>query len=182
MDEKICPICKIRFCKPNKYSYKQWNNRVYCSSICNHNDKTYIEKLRIASIKNGNIPPNQTGKKRSIESRIKMMKPKSMEHRMNMSGEKSHLWKGGISHNPYTIDWTKTLKRSIRERDKYICQICGIEQCEETFAIHHIDYDKKNCNPINLITLCKKCHTGTNHNREKWIKYFNNLINNRKEQ
>jgi 5-methylcytosine-specific restriction endonuclease McrA len=35
-----------------------------------------------------------------------------------------------------------------------------------------IDYNKKNCNPENLITLCNKCHMKTNHNREKWIKFL----------
>ena len=38
---------------------------------------------------------------------------------------------------------------------------------------NHIDYDKKNCNSDNLITLCRSCHRKTNFNRENWIKYFN---------
>jgi hypothetical protein len=38
--------------------------------------------------------------------------------------------------------------------------------------IHHIDYDKKNCNPDNLIALCHSCHMQTNHHREFWKNYF----------
>lgn len=87
-------------------------------------------------------------------------------------GEKSHFWKGGKSFEPYTTDWTKTLKRAIRERDHYTCQIC---EKESSICVHHIDYDKKNCNPENLITLCQSCHTKTNHNRNYWINYFENL-------
>jgi len=30
--------------------------------------------------------------------------------------------------------------------------------------------DKKNCNPDNLLTLCKNCHQKTNFNRKYWIK------------
>jgi hypothetical protein len=82
--------------------------------------------------------------------------------------EKNPQWKGGKSFEPYTVDWTKTLKRSIRERDNYICQICN----QYGQFVHHIDYDKKNCSPNNLITLCNSCHTKTNKNREEWIKYF----------
>lgn len=39
--------------------------------------------------------------------------------------------------------------------------------------VHHIDYNKLNCNPNNLITLCKSCHMKTNFNREYWLDYFN---------
>lgn len=87
-------------------------------------------------------------------------------------GSKSHLWKGGISFEPYSVDWTRTLRRAIRERDHYICQICGELQGDIAFDVHHIDYDKKNCNPDNLATLCRRCHMKTNQNREYWLRYF----------
>lgn len=87
-------------------------------------------------------------------------------------GDKNINWNGGSSFAPYSVDWTKTLKRSIRERDKYICQICY----KEGNFVHHIDYNKKNCNPDNLINLCNGCHTMTNHNRDKWIEFFNKRL------
>lgn len=77
---------------------------------------------------------------------------------------------------PYSVDWTETLKRSIRERDNYTCKLCGEIQNKSTFHIHHIDYDKQNCNPNNLITLCRKCHTKTNFNRDIWTDYFKKII------
>lgn len=86
--------------------------------------------------------------------------------------EKHPQWQGGKSFEPYTLDWTETLRRSIRERDKYTCCICGKEP---SIHCHHIDYDKKNCNPDNLITLCNSCHVKTNHNRDYWIGYFKNI-------
>jgi len=85
-------------------------------------------------------------------------------------GNKSNLWKGGITNNPYPTDWTETLRRSIRERDNYICQLCSQYGNE----VHHIDYNKQNCNPNNLITLCLKCHPKTSQNRNYWYIYFNN--------
>lgn len=63
---------------------------------------------------------------------------------------------------------------TIRKWDQYTCQICGKEPA---ICVHHIDYDKLNCDPKNLITLCRKCHTKTNYNREYWENYFNNLCN-----
>ena len=99
-------------------------------------------------------------------------------HKANISesirGEKNPAWKGGISYAPYTKDWTRTLRISIRERDDYTCKICGEKQGDSAFAVHHIDYDKNNCNPDNLITLCKPCHAKTNFNRDYWINYFKN--------
>lgn len=95
-----------------------------------------------------------------------------LEYCLGKRGEKSPNWHGGKSFESYTIDWTNTLRQSIRERDKYVCQICGGTQGDRAHHVHHIDYDKKNCNPINLVTLCAICHTKTNATREKWIEYF----------
>lgn len=90
----------------------------------------------------------------------------------NLIREKNHRWLNGKSFEKYSMDWTITLKQSIRERDSYTCQICKKPQGVRRHSVHHIDYDKKNCNPNNLTTLCVRCHTGTNHNRKHWIKYF----------
>ena len=86
------------------------------------------------------------GKKRSAELKEKM--------RLANLREKSHFWKGGKSFEKYTVDWNETLKRSIRERDRYTCQLCG----GYGNLVHHKDENKKNCNPSNLITLCIHCH------------------------
>ena len=93
-------------------------------------------------------------------------------------GEKHWNWQGGKSFEPYSADWTETLKKSIRERDCYICQLCGktqieeLERIERKLAIHHINYDKKNCDPNNLITLCASCNAKVNKSRDYWINYF----------
>ena len=109
--------------------------------------------------------------------------PVTKEHRRNLSkagigkhtGSKCSFWKGGISNDPYSNDWRETLRRSIRERDRYTCQLCGLVQDDRTHSVHHIDYDKKNSNPINLITLCHKCHANTNYDREHWTTYFQEI-------
>ncbi len=87
-------------------------------------------------------------------------------------------WQGGKSFEPYSVDWTETLRISIRERDKYTCQICGKKQGDRAFSVHHIDYNKLNNNTNNLITLCINCHIKTNYNREYWTEYFKLKTNN----
>lgn len=86
-----------------------------------------------------------------------------------MKGEKNPNWEGGISFNPYPKQWTNSLKKSIRERDKHICYICK----NKGNHVHHINYNKEDCRPENLITLCSSCHIKTNHNREYWRGFFN---------
>lgn len=110
------------------------------------------EKIRVSLLGN----KNRLGDKLSEVTKLKMSEAKR--------GDKAYQWLGGKSFEPYSLDWTKTLKKSIRERDHYICQIC----LGEGIAVHHIDYNKNNCNPINLITLCRNCHAKTNHNRDYW--------------
>ena len=83
--------------------------------------------------------------------------------------EKNNSWKGGISFEPYSTDWREILKRAVRERDNYVCKICSKEQADD---VHHIDYNKKNCNLSNLITLCHQCHSKTNYKRDHWVNYF----------
>jgi 5-methylcytosine-specific restriction endonuclease McrA len=112
----------------------------------------------------------------SKKNKGKKKPPRTEEHKRkiseNNSGSKNHWWQWWKSFERYTIDWTNTLRQSIRERDKYVCKICWEKQWDTAHSVHHIDYDKKNCNPSNLITLCKSCHTKTNTNREYWINYF----------
>ena len=98
--------------------------------------------------------------------------PKMSENHRDQYGAKNSSWKGGISFEPYTTDWTESLRRTIRERDRYTCQLCGKPQGDRVHSVHHIDYDKKNCNPENLITLCCSCNTKVNSNREYWTNYF----------
>lgn len=94
-----------------------------------------------------------------------------------MSGKTGELcpnWLGGISTLPYPFDFNEELKKLIRERDNNTCQLCDKKQEESgrKLCIHHIDYDKDNCDFSNLISLCRGCHGTTNYNREHWTKVF----------
>lgn len=89
-------------------------------------------------------------------------------------GENNPNWISDRTLLLYPDDWTNDLKESIRKRDEYICQFCGICQNELNclLDVHHIDYNKDNLDPKNLISLCRSCHIKTNYNRKYWIEYF----------
>jgi len=93
------------------------------------------------------------------------------------TGQSSSNWRGGVSFEPYGIEFNNKLKEQIRKRDNYICQECGIHQDElvERLSVHHIDFNKNNNNILNLITLCRKCHSKTIcKNIEYWVDYYKN--------
>jgi len=140
-----------------KFFSKEHNKKISIALTGKIKTKEQIEKQR----------KSLTGYKHTEEAKRNM----SLAQR----GEKGSNWQGGISKQSYPVDWTNTLRRSIRERDHYTCQLCGELQGDRAHAVHHIDYNKKNCNPINLITLCIRCHLKTNYNRELWKKYFEKL-------
>ena len=119
------------------------------------------------------------GRHHSKEAKLKMRKAKigkklSEKHKRKMlekkKGERSHFWLGGISFEPYGVEFNKELKEKIRRRDNYSCQVprCKNIQNGKKFPVHHIDYDKKNNDELNLTTLCFFCHAKTNANRQYW--------------
>jgi hypothetical protein len=94
-------------------------------------------------------------------------------------GLESHLWKGGKSIVPYTLEFSRQRKREILQRDKNTCQVCGLiwDGKSERMHVHHIDSDKTNSSVFNLICLCKKCHHSVHHNRLFWESTFKYFIN-----
>ncbi len=98
---------------------------------------------------------------------------KTPESRQKISGENSGVWRGGISINPYSKEWTRALKKEIKTRDGFKCYLCGRDK---KLCVHHVDYNKLNAGKRNLITLCRKCHSKTNRNRRFWIIRFNHLF------
>ena len=146
----------------------------YCSHKCRpawNKGKTYPEitknKIRLAKL--GTVVSEAHKLKISkIAKERGFGKWNSGKRNLKISGEKNWNWQGGISFNPYSIDWTATLRRSIRERDNYTCKMCNKQQSDRAFCVHHIDYNKENSNPNNLITLCNQCHSKTNINKRYW--------------
>lgn len=89
-------------------------------------------------------------------------------HNNKFFGDNNGRWNNGSSRRGYPEAWTDNLRKQIRKRDKFICQVCK----ENGWVVHHINYNKKDNNPKNLVALCQKCHAKTNGNRKYWTQYF----------
>jgi len=148
-----------------KKGYVPWNK-----------GKKLSEKHKInlkKALKGRHSSMGMLGKKHSKETKQKMrIKHKGLN--TWSKGKKCHFWKGGISFEPYGLDFNRDLKEVIRNRDRRKCQICEKTELEnkEKLSVHHIDYNKQNNNIDNLVSLCRNCHRKTNFNRNNWIKYF----------
>jgi len=102
---------------------------------------------------------------------------KAQTGHIRMCGSNNSNWKGGIGIEPYCDAWAdKEYKADIKERDNSICMNPDCWNTSETLCLHHIDYDKKNCSPLNLITLCASCNARANFSRENHTFYYQDLM------
>ncbi len=162
-----------------KINYIPWNKNL--TNI--YSEKT-LKKMSDAQKRK---PPS------SQETRDKLSKAhkgkiKTPEHLAKIGaanrGPNNYNWKGGVKPY-YPSEWGERLRKIIRNRDNNECQMCHKtnqkSKIEEgrALAIHHIDYNKKNCFSKNLIALCTSCHTRTTigkiKNRKFWMNFFNRL-------
>ncbi len=119
---------------------------------------------------------NQVGLKISKSNKGKTPWNRGKEYEQ-VKGNKNPNWKGGISFEKYSPEFNRWLKESILKRDGHECKFDRDDSEYRSthkgrLSIHHIDYDKKNCNPENLITLCIRHNSIVNKNREHWKGYF----------
>jgi hypothetical protein len=96
---------------------------------------------------------------------------------IRQTGPGNPVWNGGTSYEPYCPIWSdKEYKKDIRLRDGNKCLNPTCNKKDSRLHIHHIDYNKKSCSPINVITLCGSCNTIANTDREWHIAWYQALM------
>ena len=130
-------------------------------------------RLATRNVKGFAGPHTEETRQKMSATRTGVLRP---GHSARMSGPGNPAWIGGLSYEPYTAEFSPALKRAIRERDGFTCQLCFAPENGRKHAIHHIDYDKKNCRGNNLITLCGACNGRVNRSRDFWTKHFQGRV------
>lgn len=170
--EKISQTKKIK-----KFRHSEENKKkISEASFKSHQKKNFgfqKENHPKTEFKKGRIS-NRKGVKHTEEAKTKMSK----NRKGKCIGKNHPNWRGGISKEFYGIEFNKELKEQIRKRDSHKCRECGHSQEELGYKlhVHHIDYNKRNNSPDNLISLCRNCHAQTIFKREDWTKYFINKL------
>jgi hypothetical protein len=138
-------------------------------------------KIKLSKALKGKLVGNKNpfyGKKHS-EKVKKQISLKNSDGRFKM--ENNPNWKGGKSFEPYCIVFTdKKWRNCIYERDKD--KFCWNPQCNgigKKECLHHIDYNKKNCDLNNIIKVCNSCNSVANFNREWWEAFYKEIMRRR---
>lgn len=177
-----CLNCGKKHYRPQ---YKLKRKRWFCGNECFIEWKKkngwitgYWKSKKMSKTHRENLSKSHLGHKVAKEVKEKLRKKNTLS--------KHPQWQGGKSFEPYGLVFNENLKEKIRQRDKYRCQEC-FRHRNELFSrtgkkyklhIHHIDYNKKNNNEQNLISLCRSCHLQTNFKRGDWTKYLQNKLHN----
>jgi hypothetical protein len=105
---------------------------------------------------------------------------KAIKQSLRMTGEGNYQWDGGHSDKLYCDIWRdKEYKNSIKERDRYKCLNPVCRKVSNILDVYHIDYNKLNCIPSNLITICRSCNVLANTDRNWHILWYRAILNNR---
>lgn len=167
--KKLSLEARMKISKANKGRFKGENHPMYEK---NHTEET---KKKISKMKKNKKLSDETKKKMSIARKERIvteeMKRKISKNNIGKNrGEKSGMWLGGISFEPYNFTFNDELKEKIKRRENNKCFICSKKN--HMLSIHHINYNKKDDSMENLVALCGSCHSATNSNRDYWIEFF----------
>ena len=168
----------IEICKECGKSFSTYHslNRSYCNRICmgKYRSKHFIGKIHPNFVnriqkecqvceKPFLITPYYLNVKKYCSRKCKAIVQSKM-----MSGDNNPSWEGGIGEKfqRWGKGFGKHLKKLVKERDNYTCQICNKRNF---LVIHHIDRISKNNDISNLQSLCRSCHISLHHKIGKAI-------------
>jgi len=164
-------------------SLAKWQDPQYQENVINGLKKSWQDPIHRETLLKAHTGWHHKEEHKIYLSKVITESWKDPAMKERRSRENCGSWHGGISYEPYSPEFNEKLKRQIRERDNYTCQICGRQCTSKTLAVHHIDYDKKHSSPDNLISLCaniageESCHAKTNNNRIYWQQILPKLVN-----
>lgn len=159
------PIVDCKICGKEFYTKPFWLKRgfgKYCSPRCQHEAR-----------KNGKIIICFICGKGVYKSRKSLNNSKSGKYFCSKSCQTK--WRNSVFIGPKHANWKdgKFAYRTVllREGIPPICKVCGTED-KRVLAVHHLDKNRGNNNPKNLIWLCHNCHFLVHHydiEREKLV-------------
>lgn len=151
---KVCQSCREeKWMRPNSVS---------CSLSCN--GKKGIQAMHDTG--DNWYSDNKYRKKQSISTKKFHEENPSFRSLVSLKGKDNPAYKHGEARGRKRLGFTESLKQLIRNRDNNICQMCGRKRNKKEieFDVHHIDENKNNPSPDNLVTLCRSCHSSHHRN------------------
>lgn len=112
------------------------------------------------------------------KGRTSGFKGKQHSEEAKLKNKLTHIKSNHLERKDYYPSVFYKLRGRIKERDNYTCQNCGMNEndhfkiMEFGLNIHHINYNKENCNERNLITVCHSCNSKANKDRDYWFAFY----------
>ena len=143
-----------------------------------HTEETlaYLSKINKGTIskRKGMKQPSTTGENNPAKRpEVRLKISQNLQGKMSRFGKDNPNFIDGRSYFPYSYEFNKKTKKYILARDDHTCQNCGEK---ESLSVHHIDYNKQNSEEDNLITLCIRCNSRANKNREEWFYFYKGIL------
>lgn len=181
--QKICIQCGIEYQVPISREKSR-----FCSMRCVGKSQKGIATGRPGN-SGKNPKPSRMVTKLCLECGSEYKVPPSVVHRhfccsrkcqgrrraKLQSGPNNPNWNDGVSLLPYPFEW-REIREAIKQRDGYECFGLECRRVDTRIVVHHIDYDKNNCDERNLITLCSSCNTIANFDRPQWMEAYQELM------
>jgi hypothetical protein len=165
----VCQDCGAQF----KTTIKNRGKRKYCDQ-CAHE----IHSMERAEETKRKIGESNRGKKRSLETRVKMSVARGGD--------------GTFKPPTYCDKWDEPFRERVRNFFNRTCTLCGKIEADNIrektgkpmkMSVHHVNYKKEACCDENIpklfVCLCHKCHMKTNSNRRYWKILFTAIIKTR---
>jgi len=176
-----CPNCHNLFEQSLGLSEK----KTFCSQACSNNFNTKqpdrnekIGKTLREKYASGEKVCWSKGLTSENDDRLRKMSIKILES--YQFGEREPHNKGTGGPGPYCEEWKDAqYKKDIKERDNNECKNpdCWHTSDYLSLIVHHINYDKRDCKPTNLVTACVSCNSRANSNKEYWEDLYSGIVN-----
>lgn len=153
------PDVKARNTASNKERWKDPELRERHREICRivQNRPEVIEK-RNAAVRKALNHPEYKKNQSTILQKFHEEHPgfNAGENHSQYIEDRSHVSVDGDGYPLSFVD----IQESIRDRDGRCCVECNKSEEEngQKMSVHHIDEDRENSDPNNLVSLCRACH------------------------
>ena len=192
-NERLSNETRLKLSLATKGIKRTEENRRKISDGCKGKPKSEEHKQNISIAKRG-YPSPRKGIALSDDTKAKLREVHlgmkvSYDTRLKMC--ESHLggfWYGNVIYDTdpqYCEKWTHGFRERVRAAFDYTCQFHGCghiwKDGEKRLAVHHINYRKDSCcnpevRPLFIPVCPGSCHAKTNNDRDKWERYFTELI------
>lgn len=133
-----------------------------------HHSKESLEKMSMSH--KGVLVSEETKRKLSNAHKTRLADPElRYQMKERQMGEKSHLWKGGVSFEPYCPKFNREFKERVRTFFGGTCIECKQPQVNSKLSVHHIGGNKQTCcddTQPKFVPLCKSCHGKVTEERD----------------